>query len=93
MLEQEDSVPSPISAKSCQASAIWCTLSGKIINLVFGTCCLSSPSLLLAMPKSVDLNERTTLTILSNFRAGRHDRSLAESAVYLKWCCWPLSIP
>lgn len=34
MLEQENSVPSPISAKSCQASAIWCTLSGESINLV-----------------------------------------------------------
>lgn len=61
--------------------------------LFLGTGCLSSTSLLLAMPKSVDLNECTTPTILSNFRAGRHDRSLAKSAVCLKWCCWPLSNP
>lgn len=58
-----------------------------------GTCCLSSTSLLFAMPKCVDLNECTMPTILSNFRAGRHDRSLAKSAVCLKCCCWPLSNP
>lgn len=58
-----------------------------------GICCLSSTSLLLAMPKCVGLNERTMPTILSNFRAGRHDGSLAKSGVCLKCCCWPLSNP
>lgn len=58
-----------------------------------GTCHLSSASLLLAMPKCVGLNECTMPTILSNSRAGRHDGSLAKSAVCLKCCSWPLSKP
>lgn len=42
-------------------------------SCLLGTCHLSSTSLLLAMPKCVGLNECTMPTILSNFRAGRHD--------------------
>lgn len=58
-----------------------------------GACCLSSTSLLLAMPKCVGLNECTMPAILSNFRAGRHDGRLAKSAVCLKCCCWTFPNP
>lgn len=43
--------------------------------------------------KCVGLNECTKPRTLSNLRAGRHNRSLAKSAICLQCCCWPLSKP
>lgn len=78
-----------ISAESSQASAIWCTLLGEVMNFVSLAVVICHQQLLLAMPKCVGLSECIMPTILSNFRAGRHDRNFAKSAVCLKCCYWP----
>ena len=81
--------------QSFQASALWCTFSGGVINLVSLELVLCHQPLLCwpCLTKCVGLNERTMPRTLSNFRAGRHNRSLAKSAVCLQCCCWPLSNP
>lgn len=91
VVEREDGVPSPFLQSL--VSYLVLSLRRSHQSCFLGTCCLSSTSLLLAMPKRVGLNECTMPTTPSNSWAGRHDGSLAKRAVCLQCCCWPLSSP
>lgn len=75
--------------------ALWCTFSGGVINLVSLELVLCHQPLLCwpCLTKCVGLNKCTMPRTLFNFRAGRHNRSLAKSAVCLQCSCWPLSNP